>query len=1067
MGVTPTAASAAGSPYTIILGPRWGDEVEATAALPVLAPRPPLQEGEDQPGEDAGDRKARPVVTLLEELALATCEQRSRRMSTFLGDLEALGADRSELLQHHDAYGNGVLHVYVQDFPDGIDWLCIVEALATLIDRGCQTNAQNHFGETPLMLAVRAAAMHGDGPSQVGAVNVVRRLLLARADPNSSDNDGETSLMEAACAGNEALCQALLESRADAGLVGAAGQTAVDFAASSPSIVRLLTSAPLLSESAAGRAAVQLGASSDEAANAPVSKPPPDAIAGVLLTPADFAGPPLHRSASAAEVQVESPCPRVAGNAVDIDKDFNETPELECTGSEHSGGRGDLLSAPHVGAPEEGTTCVPLGISPAAGQAPSLPACTARLEPPYASAQEATAAAPSVSSTSQEADLETPPDMQRAEVAAQRIPQGEAARRATASMCEGDVSHAACLSKATDCSTLVDKSPTLLSRVQTLKKTAQDQEGIRMMGEAPVRTTSSGKGVEEGTRDVVASPMVAQSTHTPGVEQARTHQLGTTDSAVSQIGEGVGPPPEAVRIWSAMAEVAVLHNVAALLAAFGEAEAAKVDTTQLVRSRDSAGNTLLHLCCTAHPEGGDWAPAAEVVWLLHRRGCGLDDQNDFQETPLLLAVRASAVADGPGAGASEALVALLDARADPSVGDDHGETPLMEAACLGSAAACRALLRARADPCQASRSALTAVDLAAVASPQLTGLLSQQAAPEAREATATAAQAAVPEAAALGGRGAAAAQRAERKRSAHEERKARAECSWRAQAAAQAEAARAAAAAQRGTQQERRLAADGRAYTQAEFLRFWGASEGAQHWLWARPAAKAPAQPVPVPIAAHRARLLEAAVRNSGAVEAVAQVVGELEGLGEDVVPSVIRSRDSEDNGVLHLYVLALSPNTDEAQAAEIMRKLLAYKAENDRNALGETPLLLAARNGSSSAGVKAARVLLEAGASPNTADCQGDTPLVEAFCAKGLDLCAILISSRANPLHKCTLGFTAVDFASGDRDLLQLLSGQPQEAANMERRSLPDAGATFAEATPSLYPCWTAPCKASAAGLC
>ncbi|NIR44148.1 MAG: ankyrin repeat domain-containing protein, partial [Gemmatimonadetes bacterium] len=63
--------------------------------------------------------------------------------------------------------------------------------------------------------------------ASIGDLSAVKRLLAARADENSADEDGTTALMAAAFAGQAAVVRLLLDHGADADLQDEAGLTAL------------------------------------------------------------------------------------------------------------------------------------------------------------------------------------------------------------------------------------------------------------------------------------------------------------------------------------------------------------------------------------------------------------------------------------------------------------------------------------------------------------------------------------------------------------------------------------------------------------------------------------------------------------------------------------------------------------------------------------------------------------------------------------------------------------------------------------------------------------------------
>jgi ankyrin repeat protein len=82
------------------------------------------------------------------------------------------------------------------------------------------------------MYAVRSAADNGD---------VVECLLQAKADPNATDIHGRTALHYAAQSGFEQCVRSLLAAEANMTIKDEDDKTALDYGASYPSIVELLS----------------------------------------------------------------------------------------------------------------------------------------------------------------------------------------------------------------------------------------------------------------------------------------------------------------------------------------------------------------------------------------------------------------------------------------------------------------------------------------------------------------------------------------------------------------------------------------------------------------------------------------------------------------------------------------------------------------------------------------------------------------------------------------------------------------------------------------------------------
>lgn len=170
------------------------------------------------------------------------------------------------------------------------------------------------------------------------------------------------------------------------------------------------------------------------------------------------------------------------------------------------------------------------------------------------------------------------------------------------------------------------------------------------------------------------------------------------------------------------------HDAAGVKKAIDDLDAAGVKSAQVCDLTNSDGNSLLHFAVRELPPDESWSAALDTVQVLLELQCDINSRNTYDETPLMLAMRAaSACLFNPASPSSDGhgvqiVEALLRAGADPNAGDDQGETPLMEAACVGNLELCRALLAGRADPCQTSSFGLTAVD---VSSPEVASLLNK------------------------------------------------------------------------------------------------------------------------------------------------------------------------------------------------------------------------------------------------------------------------------------------------------------------------------------------------------
>lgn len=123
---------------------------------------------------------------------------------------------------------------------------------------------------------------------------------------------------------------------------------------------------------------------------------------------------------------------------------------------------------------------------------------------------------------------------------------------------------------------------------------------------------------------------------------------------------------------------------------------------------DEDGNTPLHWCAQGLQTSAEKRAATdqETLAFLLQNGAPRNCQNTLGETPLLTAVRLAVLEPLRAQRLIEDL--LKKAHVDPCRCDISGETPLMEAAAIGSEPIGRLLLEARADPTAETANGLTA-----------------------------------------------------------------------------------------------------------------------------------------------------------------------------------------------------------------------------------------------------------------------------------------------------------------------------------------------------------------------
>ena len=145
---------------------------------------------------------------------------------------------------------------------------------------------------------------------------------------------------------------------------------------------------------------------------------------------------------------------------------------------------------------------------------------------------------------------------------------------------------------------------------------------------------------------------------------------------------------------------------------------------------------------------------------------------------------------------------------------------------------------------------------------------------------------------------------------------------------------------------------------------------------------------------------------------------------GESAVHDLVRAFDVDENTLLHRCAIGCSEG-GECGGQKVVQVLVAARAEaNNKNLLGETPLLAAARCPTDVTaadgfdgrfGVVSA--LLEAAADPSHPDAiASETALMELACRGEAELCRLLLQHRADALLRNSHGRTARDLAIENR---------------------------------------------------
>ena len=131
---------------------------------------------------------------------------------------------------------------------------------------------------------------------------------------------------------------------------------------------------------------------------------------------------------------------------------------------------------------------------------------------------------------------------------------------------------------------------------------------------------------------------------------------------------------------------------------------------------------------------------------------------------------------------------------------------------------------------------------------------------------------------------------------------------------------------------------------------------------------------------------------------------------------------DADGNTLLHRFVVG--PNIDAEKDMDILRLLLESASDiNNRNLLGETPLLAGAR---SAARLDTLEALIAARADPSSPDTiSHETALMEAACRGDAGLCRLILNCRADVAARNIHGCTAWDLAIENRHSGEILSSE------------------------------------------
>lgn len=171
---------------------------------------------------NAGNASGEPQIATYQALLEAIQETCDAKVREILKE-----GDMAAVLNRRDSDGLSLLHQAALA-PPSRQAAAIVACLQSC---GADVEARNLLGETPLLLAVRAALDCSEETSNSHRFSIAKCLLEAGANANAADElTGETSLTEAACRGSRGLCELLVSFRADVSKATSGGVTPIDFA---------------------------------------------------------------------------------------------------------------------------------------------------------------------------------------------------------------------------------------------------------------------------------------------------------------------------------------------------------------------------------------------------------------------------------------------------------------------------------------------------------------------------------------------------------------------------------------------------------------------------------------------------------------------------------------------------------------------------------------------------------------------------------------------------------------------------------------------------------------------